>query len=124
MNADGHGFGVAGAGAMAPAPPTSRRRFPVAGSGKSLPRGPQNVKERAHERHTGFILPQFRGTATFILTFIFHMNSPQTLAECTEPEGGRIFADSISARLAVRTPCWVRACGGADAKKDGKKARK
>jgi hypothetical protein len=41
------GFARNHAGAMAPAPPASRRRFPVAGSGKSLPRGPQHVKEQA-----------------------------------------------------------------------------
>jgi hypothetical protein len=62
-------------GAMRPAPPASRRRFPVAGSGKSLPRGPQNVKEQAPERRTVSILPHFSGTATFIFTFIFHLNS-------------------------------------------------
>ena len=97
MNADGRGFGWPAlpgatgcwrrspqgnfapnhAGAMAPARPTSRRRFPVAGSGKSLP-PLQNVKEQARERRTEATLPLFGGTATFILIFIFHLNSPQT----------------------------------------------
>jgi hypothetical protein len=49
--------------------------FPVAGSGESLPPGLQNVKEQARERRTGCILPPFNGTATFIFTFIFHLNS-------------------------------------------------
>ena len=48
--------------------PASRRRFPVAGSGKSLPRGPQNVKEQARERRTRATLPQFYGNATFIFS--------------------------------------------------------
>jgi hypothetical protein len=55
-------------------PPASRCRFPAAGSGKSLPRSPQNVKEQARERHTRATLPRFDGTATFIFTFIFHLN--------------------------------------------------
>ena len=50
------------------APQTSRRRFPVAGSGKSLGRGPQNVKEQARERRTRATLPQFYGNATFIFS--------------------------------------------------------
>jgi hypothetical protein len=68
-----------GAGAMAPAPPASRCRFPVAGSGKSLPRGPQNVKEQARERRTVSILPRFGGNATFIFYRIYRKrrNTPK-----------------------------------------------
>jgi hypothetical protein len=56
-----------------------RRQHPAAVSrsqapGKSLPRGLQNVKEQARERHTRCTLPLFRGNATFIFTFIFHLN--------------------------------------------------
>ena len=73
--------------AILPAPPASRRRFPVAGSGESLPRGPQNVKEQARERRTRTILPHVRGTATFIFTFIFPLDSPPTTRNTQKGNG-------------------------------------
>jgi hypothetical protein len=90
---------------MAPARPTSRRRFPVAGSGKSLP-PLQNVKEQARERRTEATLPLFGGTATFILIFIFHLNSPQ-ITPNTQNRKGEEFLPIRFPRILRFTPFLV-----------------
>ena len=44
-------------------------------------------KNKARERRTVCILPQVRGNATFIFTFIFQMNSPQTTQNSQKRNG-------------------------------------
>ena len=76
------------AGARRPAPPTSRRRFPAAGSGKSPRRGLQHVKEQARERHRRATLTYLDGTARTIVNFFRRMSAVRLRrADLGEPEG-------------------------------------